>query len=696
MTVITMFSAQNVQTAVRGFEQDTAHLHPAEHHRDVSRLVARLIEHSHYRKQSIDDTLSINVFNKYLDTLDPNRLYFNQADIAELSKRFQLKLDDAVRRGELSPVFAIFQRYQERIEQRVDYAVDLLKTEMNLEGDEFYRFDRRGLPWPADEQAADTLWRQRVTNDAIGLILTDKSWGDTADVLTKRYQRLARRTNQLTSDEIFELFMNTFTDAFDPHSNYFSPQNQEEYRIQMSLAYEGIGASLRMEEDYVKIADVLPGGPAAIDGSLRAEDRITAVAQGQHDDMSLVTPKSDDEEIADVIGWRLEDVVKLIRGPRGTTVSLRILPAGAAPGDEETWVSLVRNEVKLEARRAQKEIIDIQRDSKRSRIGVITVPSFYQDFQAARAGDDNFTSTTADVRRLINELKAEDIDGLLVDLRNNGGGHLSEATEMTGLFVDQGPIVQLKHASGRIGVESDPQPGLAYTGPLAVLVNRHSASASEIFAAAIQDYNRGIVIGQQTFGKGTVQSLYDLNRYADDDEQFGQLTLTIGKYYRVTGGSTQHRGVIPDISLPSVIDPNLIGEDTEDTALPWDQIDATEFKRQRGINTDIDFLTNLHKNRATGDPDFEFLIKTIADYEEERAKNDVSLNLTERRLERERLRQLRLDTENLRRTKLGLSELETLEDVELLELSDVTLDAAAEIVVDLAKQLGQPKLSNRR
>ncbi|MEO0975315.1 MAG: S41 family peptidase, partial [Pseudomonadota bacterium] len=428
---------------------------------------------------------------------------------------------------------------------------------------ESYYFDREDQPWARTASELDEIWRQRVKNDALSLMLTGKEWeGDdgVASTLRKRYERVLRRTSQLTADEVFESFMNAYADTLDPHSNYFSPRNTEEYRIQMSLSYEGIGASLQLRDDYVTVMNIIAGGPAAIDGSVEQKDRITAVGQGT------------EGSLVDVIGWRLDDVVELIRGPGGTTVRLQILPAGAAPGSAEKIVALVRDEVRLEAQAAQRETLDIERGDKAYKVGVIKVPSFYQDYAARQAGRKDYTSTTRDVRRLIGELKSEGMDALIVDLRNNGGGHLWEARAMTGLFID-GPVVQFRETSGRVRQLNDIEPGVAYDGPLAVLVDRYSASASEIFAAAIQDYERGVVIGQNTFGKGSVQNLYDLNRWSSrrSTGDMGQLTLTIGKYYRVTGGSTQLRGVAPDIALPSPVDEELVGESTRDTALNWDQ-----------------------------------------------------------------------------------------------------------------------------
>ena len=444
----------------------------------------------------------------------------------------------------------------------------------------------------------------------------------------------------------------------------------------MSLSYFGIGASLQTEDDYVQIINIIAGGPASIDGSLKPEDRITGVAQGT------------DGEMVDVIGWRLDDVVDLIRGPADTVVRLQIIPAGALPGNNDKEISLTRGKVRLEEQAAKSEIITVPRDGREWSIGVIEVPSFYRDYRALSNGDKNYTSTTKDVKRLIADLEEQGIDGLIVDLRNNGGGHLTEATALSGLFIDNGPVVQLRNANGRISRLDDPDPlaRVAYNGPLAVLINRFSASASEIFAAAIQDYARGVIIGQTTFGKGTVQNLYSLDQYlqTEGDKGFGQLTLTIGKYYRVTGESTQHRGVDPDIGLPSAIDADEIGESVRETALPWDTIQTTRFRAGEPLDTTIQTLIVSHSERAKEDPNFRYLTQFIEDDRETRAHKSVSLNIETRRAQRVASMERALRLENERRIALNLEPVESLEELEDEDRPDVHLDQAADIVTDLA------------
>jgi len=650
-------------------------LAPVARHEKIGQLVTEFIQKSHYRHASVDDELSSMVLDRYIEALDNNRMYLQASDIAAFEK-YRYKLDDMVRSEPLDPVFEMFKVYRTRVRQRLEFALSMLETEPDFSVDEEYVFDREQLPWLETSEQLDELWQKRVKNDALSLALAEKSWEETQTILEKRYVRFLKRMDQVKSDDVFETFMNAFAHTLDPHSSYLSPRNSEEYRIQMSLSYFGIGASLQIEDDYVMVINIIPGGPAAIDGELQPKDRITAVAQGE------------DGELVDVVGWRLDDVVQLIRGEAETVVRLQITPAGGLPGAEEKVLSLTRNQVKLEEQAAKSEVITVPRDGRDWRIGVIEVPSFYRDYRALSTGDKNYTSTTKDVKRLIGELEDQGIDGLVIDLRDNGGGHLTEATALSGLFIDNGPVVQLRNANGRISRldDPDPVPRVAYNGPLAVLVNRYSASASEIFAAAIQDYARGVIIGQKTFGKGTVQNLYSLDQYVrrPDDEGLGQLTLTIGKYYRVTGESTQHRGVDPDISLPSHIDAEVVGESVRESALPWDTIRTTKFRPGEPLDSTISSLTASHNQRSQGDPDFQYLVEGIRDIEEVRSKKAVSLNIDKRMQEREESINRRLERENARRAALQLEPVATIEELEKLDVPDVQLDQAADIVTDLA------------
>ena len=650
---------------------DPEPLQQSDRHAKISRLVTTLFERSHYRQIRVDDEVSSQILDRFITNMDGNRHYFLATDIEEFDT-YRFEFDDAVKRGDLDAVFEIYSRYVQRTRERLEYSLSLLNVEPDFTIDERYSFDRSELDWAATQEDMDEIWRLRVKNDAVSLILAGRTWDETSELLATRYERVLKRVDQVNSDDAFEAFMNAYSHTLDPHSSYFSPRNSEEYRIQMSLSYDGIGASLQIQDDFVAVLNIIPGGPASIEGSLKPEDRIIAVGQG------------DEGEMVDVVGWRLDDVVDLIRGPGGTVVKLQLLPAGAAPGTSEHVLALIRDKIKLEAQAAQSTLLEIPNGDEMRRIGVIEVPSFYQDYNARAAGDENYTSTTADVRRLVAELQEEGIDGLVLDLRNNGGGHLSEATSLTGLFIDRGPVVQLRDTNGRIEVLPDPSPEKVYDGPLAVLVNRYSASASEIFAAAIQDYNRGIVVGQQTFGKGTVQNLYPLDRYAPGrDPRFGQLTLTIGKYYRVNGGSTQHRGVEPDIELPSAIDSETVGESSRESALPWDQIKTTEYKASQSLEDAVSILQKNHLQRTDGDADFDYLVAGINDLNEQRASSSVSLSLEIREVEREESQARQLELANQRRTALGLEPIAGLEEAADDEIPDVVLDVAAAIVADM-------------
>ncbi|MBX5459996.1 MAG: carboxy terminal-processing peptidase [Steroidobacteraceae bacterium] len=669
LTVIVLVLASSAPAPANTTTLPPGAIAPTDRQRAIARRVGGILEEAHFRRAPIDDKMSSQVFERYLELLDGQRSYFLASDIADFAA-WRLKFDDMIRTGDLEPAYIIFARFQQRNRERMNYALELLNTEPDFTIDESFEFDREDAPWPANTAEMNELWRKRVKNDAVSLLLTGKDWKEASELLRKRYQRVLKRVDQVTQDDVFENLMNAYARTFDPHSSYFSPRSSEEYRIQMSLNYEGIGASLQLVDDYVTILNVIEGGPAAVAGTLSPNDRITAVAQGK------------DGPPTDVIGWRLDDVVQLIRGKAGTSVRLQILPAGAAPGSPEKTLEFVRNKVTLEAQAAHKEVRTIMRNGKPLKVGVITIPGFYQDIAAQSAGDENYRSTTRDVRRLLKELKAEKIDGLVIDLRDNGGGYLPEATALTGLFIDKGPVVQLKDTTGRLEVLDDPEPGVEYDGPLAVLVNRFSASASEIFAGAIQDYGRGIVLGQRTFGKGTVQNLVPLDRWAQRPVN-GQLTVTIGKFYRVTGESTQHRGVEPDVPLPSRIDMKKVGESALDAALPWDRIPGVPFHANRRNLPPIPLLTTEETERAERDPDYRWLVADIAESDALREQKSVSLNLAKRKAEREQLDQQRLARENSRRAAKGEPPLKSLEELEKAEEPDILLAQATEIMGDM-------------
>lgn len=658
---------------------------PAERQRLLARRIGAILQEAHYSRTVIDDKMSAEVFRHFIESLDGQRSYFMASDIEEF-QQYRDRFDDMVKSGEIEPAFVIFNRFQQRNRERIQHTIDLLATEPDFTLDESFEFDREKAPWAANKAELDEIWRKRVKSDAIALMLTEKSWTDTADLLRTRYERVLKRTDQVTADDVFQMLMNAYALSFDPHSNYFSARGSEEYRIQMSLSYEGIGATLSTADEYASIVSLFPGGPAAVAGTVNINDRITAIAQGR------------DGAFQEVIGWRVDDVVQLIRGKGGTQVRLQILPAGATPGSPEKVVELTRGKVTLEGQAAKKERRTVERDGRMLSIGVITVPGFYQDIDGQNRGDKDYRSTTRDVRRLISELKAEGpVDGLILDLRGDGGGFLPEATGLTGLFIDQGPVVQLKDTTGRVEVLDDPEPGTDWDGPMVVLVDRFSASASEIFAGAIQDYQRGYIIGQNTFGKGTVQNLIPLDRWSQRPVD-GQLTVTIGKFYRVTGESTQHRGVVPDILLPSPISLDDVGESSLDAALPWDRIAPAPFKPLPRATTlpTAGALDKSESNRSNTDPDYQWYMASIAAAEQVRDQTSLSLNLEQRKKERETLDAERLRRENARRIARGKEVFPTLEavDAEYAELAknnaqpDVPLDQTAQIMADIIVSAG--------
>jgi len=647
-------------------------LAPTEQESYVARRISDIVAREHYRRAPLDDRLSSLILDRYLDAVDGGRSYFYASDIAEF-ERYRYQLDDAIKAGDVEPAFVIFRRFQQRSRERMDYAISLLAKKPDFDVDESFNFDREKEPWPANAAEMNELWRKRVKNDALSLMIAGKQWPEVADILRKRYEHVQKRMDQSKPEDVFEAFMNAFVLSLDPHSNYFSARNSEEYNIQMSLSYEGIGASLQLTDDYVTVIDVIAGGPAAVSGKLSANDRITAVGEGKNG------------ELVDVIGWRLDDVVQKIRGPGGTLVRLQLLPAGAAPGSPQKIVEFTRNRVSLEAQASHKSMRTVQRNGRDIKIGIITVPSFYQDYDASRAGAKDFRSTTRDVQRLIGELRKDGAEVLIMDLRANGGGYLPEAESLTGLFIDRGPVVQLRDTTGRIEVDDDPDPAIFYTGPLIVLVDRFSASASEIFAGAIQDYGRGLIIGQQTYGKGTVQNAHPLNyTIFGRKPELGQLNVTIGKYYRITGESTQDRGVTPDITLPSLIDASEVGESTRDRALPWDHIEPASFKTEGDLKPIATSLEKLHEERTADSADFRYLREDISALETMRNQKTVSLNIKTREAERKRLDSERLARENAWRAAHGVAPAKALEDVKDDAAPGIILDETTQIAADFA------------
>jgi carboxyl-terminal processing protease len=589
----------------------------------------------HYEKQRLNDALSGKIYNLYLESMDGTRSYFLASDIEEF-EQYRFELDDGLIKGNLDAPFVMYNRLQQRVTERLSFLLKQLPKKAqayDFSKDEKLSLDRENVEWSKDSQDLDDLWRKRLKNSILNLKLADKGDDDIYELLSKRYQNQLNRTHLANEDDGFQVYMNSVTHAFDPHTAYFSPRNTENFNINMSLSLQGIGAVLQTEDEHTKVVRLVPAGPAAKAGQLQTADKITGVGQG-------------DDDIVDVIGWRLDEVVDLIRGAKGTTVRLEIIPSEAT--DLKTQIiNIVRDEVKLEEQSAQKEIIEIPKGNKILKIGVIDIPTFYIDFQGRQEGKKDFKSTTRDVERLVNELKQENVEGIIIDLRNNGGGSLDEALSLTDLFIDRGPVVQVRYSNGYVQVlpeAKNQKPGIVYGGPIAVLTNRLSASASEIFAGAIQDYGRGIIVGGQTFGKGTVQSVLPL--------EHGQLKLTQAKFYRVSGDSTQHQGVIPDILFPSLFDKEKIGESALDEALAWDTIRPAGYTSKRNFQQWLPVLRENHLSRIEKNPDFIYLNNQKDLMTKLR---HITLNEKLRKQERENNETERLGIENKRRKAKGMT-----------------------------------------
>jgi len=583
---------------------------------------SRVLGRYHYKALPLDDAMSEKIFDNYFETLDSEKLYFTQADIDRFAP-MRTRFDDAINNEDLTQPFAIYNLYQQRFADRMNYARSLLKTKLDFTVDETLQLDREKAPWAKNEDEVRDLWRKRVKNDWLRLKLAGKEEKAIRDTLDKRYENYVTRMKKLNNEDVFQMFMNAYATAIEPHTNYLGPRSADNFDIAMRLSLEGIGAVLQSRDDYTVIREVVPGSPADKSGKLKVGDRIVGVAQGQG-------------AFTDVLGWRIDDVVQLVRGEKGSTVRLDVIPGDAGVDAKHVTVSMVRKKISMEEQAAKKSIIQVKEGGVTRRIGIISLPTFYQDFEARRKGDKDFKSATRDVARILGELKKDKVDNVLIDLRNNGGGSLVEAVELTGLFIDKGPVVQQRTAEGRVEVESDTAAGLAWDGPMGVLINRGSASASEIFAAAIQDYGRGLVIGEPSFGKGTVQTLIDLDRFSQNDKvRYGELKMTIAQFFRINGGTTQLRGVTPDIKLPVTTDPDSFGESSFDNALPWVSIKPANYVPAGDLKELVAPLQKRHEARISKDKEFQDLREDIAEVMKLRKENAISLNEAVRRKERD-------------------------------------------------------------
>lgn len=625
-------------------------LKPHQEQGDTAREIVSKLEMLHYNKLKVGDEMSSGLWDEYIDSLDPSKSYFLSSDINEF-RQWRTKLDDDLKAGNVDRGFEIYNRYRLRVSDRLNNIISQLDNGLpkyNFSVDESLELDREDSQWPHSISAADDLWRKRIKGSVLSLRLTGKSDDEIADLLKRRYKGQLKRLGQQNSDDVFELYMNSLTRLYDPHSNYLSPRSLENFNMSMSLSLEGIGAVLQMEDEYTKVARLVAGGPADRTGKIKPNDKIVAVGQDK------------EGEMVDVVGWRLDDVVDLIRGAAGSYVRLETIPTGG-DGTHRT-ITIQRSKVKLEDQAAKKAVFEFSEGDQTYKIGVINLPTFYIDFEAYRRRDPNYKSTTRDVARLLDELQKEGVDGVVLDLRNNGGGSLQEATMLTDLFIDQGPVVQIRHANEEISRHNRSRSRAMYRGPLMVLINRLSASASEIFAGAIQDYNRGLVVGNQSFGKGTVQTMAPLKE--------GQLKITQSKFYRVSGDSTQHAGVSPDISMPQLIDSESVGESAYDTALPWDRIHAVRHAKYFNLKEMLPELARKHEKRTETDPDFVYLREQFKYQIDQTNKKAVSLNESVREQEREQMNQDILAMENKRRLAKGLEPYESFEALEKSESED--------------------------
>lgn len=618
--------------------------------------IVELLKRHHYNKPPLNDERSAKIYDSYLKTLDPARMYFTAADIDQFAP-WRTQFDDFLKSGELEPGFTIYKRHLDRLKERLDFALATLNKgvdKMDFNTDESLEIDREKSPWAKDSAALDDLWRKKVKDEVLRLKIAGKDNKAIQEQLTKRYKNQLMRLEQTRSEDIFQAYINAFAQTYDPHTQYLSPDSAENFDINMSLSLEGIGAVLQSDNDYVKVVRLVPAGPAEKSKQIATSDKIIGVAQGKG-------------EMVDVVGWRLDEVVKLIRGPKGSQVRLEVIPSTNAPNDQTSKiVTITREAVKLEDQAAKKSEITIDHEGKNYKLGIIDVPAFYLDFKAYRAGDPDYKSTTRDVKKLIAELQKDKVDGIVIDLRNNGGGSLQEATELTGLFIDQGPTVLVRNSDGRVDVLNDDEGKAFYNGPMTVLVNRLSASASEIFAGAMQDYHRALIVGGQTFGKGTVQTIQPLNH--------GELKLTLAKFYRVSGQSTQHQGVIPDIAYPSIVDDKEIGESALPDSMPWDTIKPALKAQADPFKPFLDQLRTRHDARTEHNADFVYARERLALAQELMKEKTVSLNEAKRRAQQTSIENRQLAMENALRKSKGQEPLKELkkEDENALPEEDKT------------------------
>lgn len=683
---------------------------PNEQQSLVLREVVQLIENYNYKKIKVNDSISSVVFDRYIKALDPSRYYFLADDIKEFEK-YRTTLDDDFRNGDLSAPFYIFNVYLKRYNERIAYSMSQIKGKYDFNQNDTYVYDREKMPWVTTVVDLDNIWKKRVKYELVNLKIAGTDDVKNVETLTKRYENLKTQATKFNNQDVFQILMNSFTEAIDPHTSYFNPRNAEAFNIEMSRSIEGIGATLQLENEVTKIVSVVPGGPAFKSKQINAGDRIVGVAQGLNG------------EFEDIIGWRIDNAVSKIKGPKGTTVKLKIIPVGQELSSKPVIISLVREKINLVDQSAKKSVKTILTDGKPYKIGIIDVPAFYADFKAANAGDPNYKSTTRDVRLLLDTLKNIDkVDAVVMDLRANGGGSLLEAIDLTGLFIDKGPVVQVKDLRGNVEIDEDKQAGVSWDGPFGVIVDRLSASASEIFAGAIQDYGRGVIMGTQTYGKGTVQSSIDLNRLVnpsllqkmaslfkkaetketpgskkagepesgisldkDGIPQLGLINLTMGKFYRINGNSTQHKGVVPDFNFPSVYPMDKIGEDTEPSALPFDMVKPSNFKVVTDLKAVKANLAKLHDERMSSSVAYKILQEDIDDAKKRDGQTTITLNQAKLKAERDALEVKSFSRLNELRASRGLAPVKKGDKIDKEEAYDFVQEESLQIMIDLIK-----------
>ncbi len=658
-------------------------LKPDANQSEVSRQIANLIMFYHYKKVPINDSLSSVIFDNYMKNLDGNRTYLLASDLKDF-ERFRFSLDDDIRSGNLDPVFYMYNIFQERFEGRIRYVIDHADMKPDFKQNERFQYNREKESWMASPAEMDQFWNKRIKYELLNLKLAGSDSIKSVETLKKRYENILSQSNKSNSYDVFQQFMSAFTESIDPHTNYFNPNNAANFNVDMARSLEGIGATLRMDNDFVTVNSIVPGGPADKSKQISIDDKFVAVAQGK------------DGEFTDIVGWRLDNAIQLIRGAKGTVVRLKVIPKGQDISAAPKVVELVREKIVLQDQSAKRSIRTVKSGAKTYKIGIVEIPAFYVDFKAYQSGDPNYKSTTRDVRLLLDTLKAEKVDAVIVDLRSNGGGSLMEAIDLTGLFIKSGPVVQVRNTSNQVDVGEDDDPSISWEGPMAVMVDRFSASASEIFAGAIQDYGRGIIIGTQTYGKGTVQNSIDLDKVMGKEKassknaqivgktnDSGQINLTIAKFYRINGSSTQHKGVTPDIQFPMIYPADKYGESSEPAALPWDVIASANYKKLNDLSGIDKQLQAQHEKRMKASKEYAYLLDDIKEFRAKDSEKSVSLNEDQLKKERE---DKDLQRENERRAARGLEPLKKGDPKPKGEKPfDFMLDESCEILADYLK-----------